>query len=324
MIRRPHHTPPPFAAVAAAAAVLLVAFLHASAALAQGLSYQLTPRQVAPDTWVVEGKAEHFTRANGGFILNPAFIVTDEGVVLFQTGPSRRFGEDLRKAIATVTDRPVVRVYVQNLHPDYFLGNQAFKDAPIAALPGTIDGIKAEGQAVLGNMYTMLGDWMRGTEMLVPTEAVEPGAVEIGGHRLRLIQLSGHTDADLAVFDETTGVLFAGGLVFSDRAPTTPHAEIGPWLAALDELETLPVKVLVPNHGAVRADKAAIAQTRDYLIWLRTTLADAAERGLDMPEVMATPIPERFRGMGVVEEEFVRSVAHLYPEMELAALPPLR
>ena len=46
--------------------------------------------------------------------------------------------------------------------------------------------------------------------------------------------------------------------------------------------------------------------------------------GLDVAASEVAEATERFRGMGVVEEEFVRSVAHLYPEMELAALPPLR
>jgi len=310
----------PLPALGLAFALLLLVLLHALAAHGAEPGYALHPRRIAADTWVVEGRREHFTRRNGGFILNPAFIVTADGVVLFQTGPSRKFGEALKAAIATVTDRPVTRIYVQNLHPDYFLGNQAFPGVPIHALPGTIEGIRAEGDAVLGNLYTLLGDWMSGTEIVPPGHPVRPGVEEVGGHRLRLIALDGHTDADLVVLDESTGVLFAGGLVFSDRAATTPHAAIDRWLAALDTLETLPVRVLVPNHGTVRTDRAAIVQTRDYLRWLRSTLADAAARGLDMPEVMATPIPPRFAGLGVVGEEFVRSVAHLYPALELDAL----
>jgi hypothetical protein len=35
------------------------------------------------------------------------------------------------------------------------------------------------------------------------------------------------------LFDETTGVLFAGGLVFSNRTPTTPHADLAKALIGL-------------------------------------------------------------------------------------------
>lgn len=303
---------------------ILCLFLLLSAApgwAAGPLTYNLKPVAIAPDTWVFEGTREHFTRSNGGNILNPGFIVTDDGVIVIQTGPSRRFGEEMRAAIATVTDKPIRKVFVSNLHPDYWLGNRAFADVPIAALPGTIEGIKAEGLGMTENMYRLVGDWMRGTEPLVPTETVYGSTVVFGAHRLRLIPLEGHTAADLAILDETTGVLFAGGVVFSDRTPTTPHADIGQWLATLDALDALDVTVLVPNHGRIRTDKAAIAQTRDWLSWLDRTLRERAEAGADMAELLDAPIPERFAGMGVLREEYRRSVSHLWPRIETAVLP---
>jgi quinoprotein relay system zinc metallohydrolase 1 len=303
------------------AAFTLLCLLWAVPGRAAGLTYHLEPRLIAPGTYVFEGAVEHFTVKNGGNILNTGFIVTEAGVIVIQTGPSRRYGEEMRAAIARVTDRPVLKVFVSNQHPDYFLGSQAFADVPIAALPGTIDGIRAEGRAVTENMYRLIGDWMRGTDALVPTEPVFGATQVYGGHRLRLIPLTGHTQADLAVYDETTRVLFAGGLVFSDRAPTTPHADIPKWLTALDALDDLDVAVLVPNHGAIRPDNSAIAQTRDYLNWLALTLRQSADSGLDMTEVMALDIPAKFSVLNVLREEFTRSVAHLFPATEQSVLP---
>jgi quinoprotein relay system zinc metallohydrolase 1 len=269
------------------AASVLMCFLWAAPGWAAGLTYRLEPKLIAPDTYVFEGGVEHFSLKNGGNILNTGFIVTEAGVVVIQTGPSRRYGEEMRAAIAKVTGKPILKVFVSNQHPDYFLGSQAFADVPIAALPGTMDGIRVEGRAVTENMYRLIGDWMRGTEMMVPTEPVFAATQIYGGHRLRLIPLSGHTQADLAVYDETTRVLFAGGLVFSDRTPTTPHADIPHWLNSLDELAALDVTVLVPNHGTIRPDNSAIAQTRDYLNWLMRTFRQSADSGLDMTEVTA-------------------------------------
>ncbi|MCW2248806.1 quinoprotein relay system zinc metallohydrolase 1 [Azospirillum fermentarium] len=300
-----------------AAAVLLLGAVPGWAAP----SYDLKPELIAPDTYVFVGSTEHFTRANGGNILNPGFIVTDDGVVVIQTGPSRRFGEDMRAAIRTVTPKPIRIVYISNLHPDYFLGSQAFKDVPIAALPGTIAGIEREGHAITENMYRLVGDWMRGTDPVVPTQAVHGSTVVYGNHRLRLIPLEGHTHADLALYDETTKVLFAGGVVFSDRTPTTPHADVGKWLKALDTLDALDVSVLVPNHGRIRPDKGAIAQTRDWLTWLDGSLRAAAAQGRDMAEMLDAPIPERFSVLNVLRPEYQRSVAHLWPAAELETLP---
>ena len=305
------------------AASLLICLMWAASGWAAGLTYRLEPKLIAPDTYVFEGAVEHFTLKNGGNILNTGFIVTEAGVIVIQTGPSRRYGEEMRAAIARVTAKPVLKVFVSNQHPDYFLGSQAFADVPIAALQGTIEGIRAEGRAVTENMYRLIGDWMRGTDMVVPAEPVFAASQVYGGHRLRLIPLSGHTRADLAIYDETTRVLFAGGLVFSDRTPTTPHADIPQWLNSLDELAALDVAMLVPNHGTIRPDNSAIAQTRDYLDWLTRTLNQSADSGLDMTEVMALEIPAQFSALNVLREEFTRSVAHLYPKIEQSVLPKI-
>ena len=283
--------------------------------------YGLEPQEVAPGTYVLFGANEHFNFRNGGNIVNTAFVVTDDGVVVIDTGPSRLYGEQLRAAIATITDRPIIRVYNSHLHPDHFLGNQAFEDLPEAALAGTIEGIRQHGEMFNESLYRLCGAWEAGTRVVVPTEVVEPGIEVIGGHRLRLLALDGHSDADLVILDETTGVLFAGDLVFNGRAPTTPHANIAKWLAALDKLEGLSFSLLVPGHGAAADDRAPIAQTRSYLRWLSEGLAESAEQGLDMAEVLTPRAPPAsIAELAVFAAEYQRSVAHLFPGYEAAAL----
>jgi uncharacterized sulfatase len=213
-------------------------------------------------------------------------------------------------------------VFNTHHHPDHFLGNQAYQDVGIAALAATAQAIAAEGNALAENMYRMNGDWMKGTEPVQPSQVVTTSEIQVGDHRLALISLAGHTAGDLALFDRSTGVLFAGDLVFFQRAATTPHADIAVWLASLEALEKLPFKTLVPGHGPVVSDGRAIRQTRDYLTWLRGALRDAVERGLDMNEAMALPIPAQFRGIALVDQEYRRSVTHLYPALEQAALKP--
>lgn len=178
----------------------------------------------------------------------------------------------MREAIRQVTDKPVALVINTHHHPDHFLGNQAFADGPIAALADVQKGIASDGNAFAENLFRMSGDWMKGTEVVVPTRVLQAGPLTVAGRPLRLLALDGHTAADLAVLDETSHVLFAGDLVFNDRAPTTPHAQIPRWLGALDSLERLMadagVKMLVPGHGAVTQDAAPIARTRAWLRWL--------------------------------------------------------
>jgi uncharacterized sulfatase len=147
------------------AAIFLVALTTVTAALAANFDYGLKPRKIADGTYVLVGRTEDFSLANGGNIVNVGFIVTSSGVVVIDTGPSRRYGEQLRAAIRKVTDKPVVKVLNTHFHPDHFLGNQAFADIGVAALPATIQGIQAMGGPFTDNMYRMCGDWEAGTDI---------------------------------------------------------------------------------------------------------------------------------------------------------------
>lgn len=280
------------------------------------------PRQLAEQVWMFEGAREHFSRSNGGNIVNTGFIETGEGVVVIDSGPSYRYGEAQRKAIEAATGSTINRVYLTHAHPDHFLGGQAYADVPVQALPDTVAAIRRNGEALTANLYLLVGGAMSGTRAAVPQVLAVPadGVVRLGDRRLQLLALDGHTRADLAIFDETSGVLFAGDLVFFERAATTPDADLEDWLQALDQLQAIPYTTLVPGHGPPVVGDEAIAQTRDYLLWLRSSLQEAAEQGLDMNEVMRLTAPERFRRLGVLQAEWERSVTHLYPAIELESL----
>jgi len=286
--------------------------------------YRLSALQVAKDVYTFIGNTEDFTIDNGGNIVNTAFIVAPQGVIVIDSGPSLRYGQQMRRAIAAVTDKPVALVINTHHHPDHFLGNQAFADVPIAALAETRNGIAAEGNAFAENLFRMSGDWMKGTEVQLPGKTLSAGRIEVAGRSLRLVALDGHTGADLVVVDETSGVVFAGDLAFNGRAPTTPHADVAHWLKALEQLEALTreagFKLLLPGHGAATSDASPIRQTRAWLTWLSAAMRDAAKAGLDMNDVLARPLPAEFASLPVAASEYRRSVGHLFPAAEQDAL----
>lgn len=306
--------------VAALASVLVLA-LPAGAA---DYDYRLAAQAVAQGVYAFVGRNEDFSPANGGNIVNAGFIVAPAGVVVIDSGPSLRYGRQMRAAIAQVSGLPIALVINTHHHPDHFLGNQAFADRPIGALAATREGIAGHGNAFAENLFRLTGDWMKGTEVLVPARTVAPGTVDLAGRRLRLLAFDGHTSADLAVYDEASGVLFAGDLVFNGRAPTTPHADIRRWLAALDRLEGITAepgfRALVPGHGPVSRDAAPIRRTRAWLQWLRERMGESARAGLEMNEVLARPLPPEFADMAVAAQEYRRSVGHLFPAAEKEAL----
>lgn len=296
------------------------------------LNYHLSARALAPGVYVVEGDNADFSVANGCNIINTGFITTGAGVVVINTGTSRRHGEQLRALIARTTPEPVVQVIHLNLHPDYFLGNQAFADVPRYATPATRAGMAAEAAAYETNLYRLCGDWMRGTEFLLPDQDLSPPGLaspegarwQVGAREFSLHVLEGHTASDLVLIDRRSGVAFVGGLAFARRIPTTPHARLAPWLRSLERLAQWPLTTVVPSHGPVFADGSGIEQTRRYLQWLDGAFSRAAREGWDMPELLRAPVPEEFRQWAAFQTEYVRNVAHLFPVYERQVLVPGR
>lgn len=286
--------------------------------------YRLQPRRIADGIWVLEGAVDDFSVRNGCNIINTALLTSPDATVswVINTGPSRLYGEQQRKAFAALGTAKLEKILNLNLHPDYFFGNQAWADLPSFALAGSIAGMQAEGASYADNMYRLCTNWMQGTEMQPAQHAITPQPnASIGSASpapLTLLRLNGHTADDLVLIEPGRNVVFAGGLIFADRVPTTPHADFAAWRASLDKLAAYirPDTIVVPSHGPVHRGHYGLAQTRDWLDWLESTLSTSASQGLDLGEVLHLEIPARFSTWAALRAEYQRSVAQHYPRYE--------
>jgi quinoprotein relay system zinc metallohydrolase 1 len=303
---------------------LLAGLAAAPLLAAAGPAYHPTAQAVAPGVWVVRGADEAIAMRNGGAIANIGIIATDAGAVLIDAGASHRHGLALAALARRLTGKPVARVYLTHLHPDHSFGASAFAPAMVAATPAVAADVKGDAAGFSPGLYRLLGDWMRGTEVAEPLLSAVAGPVQFGGRSLRLLTLAGHSPSDLVVIDEATGTLFAGDLVFHNRAPSTPHADLNRWRQTLDRLAGLGHKTTVPGHGPFDpTPTAAIAQTRAWLDWLQPALEQAMEQGLTMVEAGELPIPPAFAAMTMARYELQRSVSHFWPLLEAARVPRL-
>ena len=305
------------ASVSAAVQPLLPMFVSEAAPL----SYNPKPTKLNDGAWMIAGRPEVITLENGGAIANITILDSKDGAIIIDTGPSRRYGEELAKLAQDLTGKGVARVYLTHFHPDHVFGNQGFDAAKIAAPAGVIEGLKQMGNSFSDAMYYIARDWMRGTDVVLPQTIAKTGTEDIGGRRLQLFELAGHTSSDLAIYDETTGLLISGDLVFLDRAPTTPHADLAVWRQTLTKIEGMTFSQLVPGHGPAEAGKRGVLQTRDWLNAIDEIITASFEKGLDMTEAMQQPLPMSLEKIALARYEFGRSVMHLYPKLEAARLP---
>lgn len=284
-------------------------------------TYNPQAQSIGDGIWLVRGADDALLFENGGAVANTVFMASDAGTILFDPGPSLKFGEALAALIERTSGQAVSLVYVSHLHPDHSFGSGAFAGARIDSLPATRHDLERDGPSFSDGMYRLLSGWMSGTEVILPAGSLAEGPVDYGGRRLELLALTGHSEGDLALVDHASGTLLAGDTVFHDRAPATPNADFALWHAALDRLEATPHRQLVPGHGPLDQSGEAIPQTRDWLTWLEEALRDAVASGLDMTEAGEMEIPSRFSAMRAARYELQRSVSHFYPRFEAELFP---
>jgi glyoxylase-like metal-dependent hydrolase (beta-lactamase superfamily II) len=89
----------------------------------------LEPIRVSDSVWFIRGEAGVPSAANRGHTSNAGFVVTRDGVVVFDALGTPVLGSELVEAIRRVTPAPIRRVIVSHYHADHFYGLPALKDA---------------------------------------------------------------------------------------------------------------------------------------------------------------------------------------------------
>ena len=107
-----------------------------------------------------------------------------------------------------------------------------------------------------------------------------------------------HTPEDLVVFVPKLGVLFSGDLFFRGRIPFVGQADSRLWIASLGRLIDYKPRIVVPGHGPASTDPMAdLLMTRDYLIYLRQTMGEAAHNLEPFEDAYARADWTRFEAM---------------------------
>lgn len=277
-------------------------------------------------SYFVQGLPGAASSINQGFMSNAGFVVTKDGVVVFDALASPPLAEKLLAEIRKVTQQPIKRVIVSHYHADHFYGLQVFK-----ALGAEIWAHKlAEGQTRsedaanrLAQRKEALFPWVDDKTQLLEADRFLQGDTdfELGGVHFALRYVGpAHSSEDMAMIVKEDGVLYAGDLVFRGRVPFVGDADSRAWIAALDTLIALKPKVLVPGHGSPsRNPQKDLVFVRDYLKYLRQELGRAAANFVPFDEAYEQIDWSKYRNMPAFNESNRVNAYNQYLRLEQEA-----
>ena len=248
-----------------------------------------TPVMVAAGVYVLLGSGGEITRANGGRTANVTFVVGSRGVVVVNTGVSYREGEAIIDAVKSISDRPILLAILTHPGQEAIFGAAAFQARGISVLAhrDSAELIAARCDTCLRNLRSTLGeDGMAGTRVVKPDRLIAGDeTLELIGRPLRLIAPPwSSAPGAIAVFDQTTSTLIAGGLVSINRIPDLRDAKPEAWRDALVEIEAMRCEHLVPGYGPVGtcADVAAFDR---YFAQLESRVEALMKAGVSLAEL---------------------------------------
>ncbi|MCB9898244.1 MAG: MBL fold metallo-hydrolase [Planctomycetes bacterium] len=174
-----------------------------------------------------------------------------------------------------------------------------FRDA--LASGRALDGspLADDERAAYASTLAVAGEYLADMPAFAPPAATRSFDDELvltrGARTIRLLHLGpGVTRGDTVVWLPDDGVLVAGDLV-DDPIPFAYRCDVAGWIAALETIDALHPKLIVPGHGSVQHDDAQVVRLRTLLASLRTQTRAALARGETLDEAVASVDTDAFR-----------------------------
>jgi len=270
--------------------ILLITGLCLGCATAQA-NGNLELQRVTDEVYAIVGDLGNRSAENFGNNATFGFVLTADGVVLIDSGGTARGAAAIDAVIDTVTDEPVIAVINTGGQDHRWLGNGYFKKSGARLIAS--QAAVADQRARLQDQFFMLGnlvgqDLVRGTEAAYAEETFDDALeLTIGGTRFELRHPGpAHTPGDSFVWLPAQQVMFSGDIVYTVRMATVgPQSNSRGWVEAFDAMAAYRPRHLVPGHGRATTLEHARRDTRDYLSFLRTAVAEFMDDGGDLSDI---------------------------------------
>jgi len=253
----------------------------------------LKVQQVTDGVYAIVGPLGQRDPENLGNNATFGFVVTGPGVILMDSGATRKGAMAIEAAIKTVTDKPVIAVINTGGQDHRWLGNAYFREkgaAIIASAAAVADQKARADEQFAGLGFLVKEDGLAGTEAAYADITFDLGMETVFGKDRVVIMNPGaaHTPGDSYVWWPGKKTVFTGDIVYTERMlGITGVSGVGSWIEVFDAIAKLNPEHVVPGHGSPTDMTRATAETRDYLQNIYDKVGAVIARGGEIAEATA-------------------------------------
>ncbi len=296
-------------------------FFAAVAFLISALPLQaLEIQKVTDNVYAIVGPLDQRSADNLGNNATFGVVVTNDGVVLIDTGGSWQGAKELHATIREITDQPV-RIVINSGGQDHrWIGNDYWQQqgATVISSAAAIADQKDRNSVQMTGLSVLLGDKLDGTQPAFADIAFDTEyRFELGGVAFELFHTGqAHTPGDAFVWVPSASTIFTGDIVYVERIlGIGEQSNSRSWVEVFEAVAALKPTHIVPGHGDATSLEKATADTYDYLVNLRTQMGKFIDGGGDIIDSInvdqaAFSYLENYEGLAK------RNAQQVYSEME--------
>ncbi|MEW8211065.1 MAG: MBL fold metallo-hydrolase [Candidatus Thiodiazotropha taylori] len=298
---------------------LLFAVVASTASVQAG--QVLKTEKLAENVYALIGPLTNRNPENLGNNANFGVIVTDDGVVLIDSGATDKGARMIHAAIKEITDKAVKWVINSGGQDHRWMGNGYFKalGATIIASEKAVADQKARRESQLDRLWSLVGkEGLEGTDYIYADESFSQQKLfKVGNTRIEIHHAGhAHTPGDSYIWLPQHKIVFSGDIVYTDRmlgvGSMSAHKS---WIATFEAMAAKQPEIVVGGHGNPATLAKAKADTYDYLRFLREAVLAFMDQGNSLEDIGKID-QSRFSYLKNYDSLKGRNAQRVYEELE--------
>lgn len=264
---------------------ILFSCFFSGAVLATANNQTLSLKKIQPNVYAIFGQLGDRNKDNLGNNANFGFILTDNGIVLIDSGASLEGAKAIHSLIKTVSKKKITTVINTGGQDHRWLGNDYYsrQGATIIASKAAVKDHIARASDQFERLTSAIGaDKLKGTVKKTADIAFENHyLVKSGTTTIELFHTgTAHTPGDSIVWLPDSKIIFSGDIIYTQRMlGIIPVSNSQSWLTAFEKIIKLNPEFVIPGHGQTTDLSSAKKDTYQYLKTLRNKVQAFMDAG---------------------------------------------